>query len=175
VRRAEGEDGALRQRQARGPAATVAPMGEQQVTRGLVRLVGVLLLLGLSACGGGCAGRRSTDGGAAPAPVEAEDTPAVETAEEAPAAPVVPPELVCATDVDCTATPFARPVASRGGCYCPTCPQPLAVDAAATHEEAWQTLCGAAWEASARCEAPMCPRPPPVVCREGACVAATGS
>ena len=137
--------------------------------RGAVRFAGALASLLVVACGG-CAGRGGAGDPAAPAAA----SPAAEQAAEAavPPAPVVPPELACTTDADCTSSPFARPVAAAAGCYCPTCPVPLAVDAAASHEATWRQSCGAEWEQRAACEAPMCRRPPPVVCRAGACAAA---
>jgi hypothetical protein len=141
------------------------------MARALVRLFGVVLLLALGACGGGCAGRRADD--AVAPPVAAAESPA-ETAPAPPRAPVVPPGLACSTDADCTTTPFSRAVASPDGCYCPTCPAPLAARQAQQNEASWQSQCGAEWEARARCQAPMCRRPGAPVCRAGACVAGTG-
>lgn len=145
-------------------------MSRWTTARGAARLAGALAALLLVACGG-CAGRRSGDA-AAPAPAAPAEVATV--GAEEPPAPVVPPELVCTTDADCTSSPFARPVPDAAGCYCPTCPAPLAVDAAATHEEAWRRSCGAEWAERAACQAPMCRRPPPVACREGRCVGLPG-
>ena len=133
------------------------------MARELAKVVGALLLLALGACGG-CAGRRAADE-AAPAPATPAATAAVELPEDTP----VPPELACSSDAECVATPFARAVESAGACYCPGCPAPLSTAAAATNEAAWQAQCGAAWADRRACEAPMCRRPPPVVCRDGAC------
>ena len=154
--------------------AAAAPAGglvqSASMARDLVKVVGALLLLALGACGGGCAGRRGTDDGATAAPQAPQPAPAA--APTPVPTPVVPSELACTTDADCVTTAYARPVASPGACYCPTCPAPLAARAAAANEAAWRAQCGAEWEERRGCQAPMCRRPPPVACRAGACVAA---
>jgi hypothetical protein len=138
------------------------------VARGLVKVVGALLLLALGACGGGCAGRRPAEEGAGVPGAAVPPPPLVATPVPP---PVVPPELACTTDADCVSTPFPRSVDRAAACYCTVCPAPLAADAATANEAAWRARCGPEWEERARCEAPMCRRPPPVACREGACVA----
>jgi hypothetical protein len=134
-----------------------------------VRLLAITLLLALVACGG-CAERRGGGSGASPAPATV-PTPAP---EPQPTPTPVPASLACSADADCTSSPFARPVAGPGDCYCLVCPEALAAAAAGEHEASWQRYCGPAFDERARCLAPMCARPRPPSCVQGACTAPLG-
>ena len=135
----------------------------------LARLVAAALLFAVVACGG-CA-ERPTAG-----PDTAGDPPVVAAPVPAPAPtpPPIPRELACSGDDGCALSPYPRPLARAADCYCPECPRPLAAAAAAAHEADWARLCGADWAPRAGCQAPMCPRTPAPVCRDGACAFATG-
>jgi hypothetical protein len=115
-----------------------------------------------------CAGRRPVE---EPPPVtRATPTPTVApTPVPTPTPMPVPPAIACASDADCTLTPYRRMVTSAAGCYCPTCPEPRNTGVAAANEEAWRRLCGDAWSERVRCKAPMCARPIAPACVDGAC------
>src|SRR5438876_10673500 len=119
--------------------------------------VGAMLLAATGAlCA--CAARR-------PAPEPPAPPPPVATPTPAPTPTPVPPELACGVAADCAMTPYPTTVQSVGDCYCPTCPTLRNAVVARANEVSWQRLCGD-WSARARCVAPMCSRPPSLLCTE---------
>ena len=138
------------------------------MTPRVARLAPAVVLFVVVACGG-CAERApSRPDAASEAPVAATPAP-----PPAPTPVPVPRELACEASGACTLSPYPRSVSALADCYCPACPQPLSLDAAGLHEAQWGRICGPGWAERARCRAPMCPRPPAVACREGACAFAT--
>lgn len=87
--------------------------------------------------------------------------------ETVPSAAVAPS---CATDADCVASPWNRPVETEADCYCLTCPAPMSVSESDRNEAAWKSNCEGLWLEKSDCRPPACARPPGKPgCQGGVC------